>query len=197
MRRDGARRNRQERVVGGARSKCTGTLGVSARLVAATGFKPVVGSGNQVPGGFDSHPLPFCLLAAELLTDGGVELLRVEAHGPRPAAEGDTPVAADQVHPIRMGGIGLAHRVVDIIHERGDRIERELRHAHLGDLVWSFDRSSGRRGGGRGAGRATGGAAEGELAPDFALQPPDGGPTVMLSSFRKNLPVALIFGSYT
>jgi len=66
-----------------------------------------------------------------------------------------------------------------------------------GDLVWSFDRSSGRRGGGRGAGRATGGAAEGELAPDFALQPPDGGPTVTLSSFRKNLPVALIFGSYT
>jgi len=70
-----------------------------------------------------------------------------------------------------------------------------------GDLVWSFDRSSGRRGGARGRGggadRAAGGAAEGELAPDFALQPPEGGPTVMLSSFRKNLPVALIFGSYT
>ncbi len=66
-----------------------------------------------------------------------------------------------------------------------------------GDLVWSFDQSCGRRGGSRGAGRAASGAAEGELAPDFALQPPDGGPTVMLSSFRKNLPVALIFGSYT
>lgn len=33
--------------------------GVSARLVAAAGFKPVVGPGDQVPGGFDSHPLPF------------------------------------------------------------------------------------------------------------------------------------------
>jgi Ca2+-binding EF-hand superfamily protein len=62
-----------------------------------------------------------------------------------------------------------------------------------GDLVWSMDRPRGRRG----EGRPAGGAAEGEMAPDFALQPPDGGPTVMLSSFRKNLPVALIFGSYT
>lgn len=66
-----------------------------------------------------------------------------------------------------------------------------------GDLVWSSDRSSGRRRGGRAARGAAGGAAEGELAPDFALRPPDGGPIVTLSSFRKNLPVALIFGSYT
>jgi Ca2+-binding EF-hand superfamily protein len=63
-----------------------------------------------------------------------------------------------------------------------------------GDLVWSFDRS--RRRGGRGS-RPAGGADQGVMAPDFALQPPDGGPTVTLSSFRKNLPVALIFGSYT
>jgi Ca2+-binding EF-hand superfamily protein len=62
-----------------------------------------------------------------------------------------------------------------------------------GDLVWSLDR--GGRGGGRGA--AMSGPAEGEPAPDFALQPPDGGKTVLLSSFRRNLPVALIFGSYT
>jgi hypothetical protein len=35
--------------------------GVSARLVAAAGFKPVVGSVKQIPGGFDSHPLPLFL----------------------------------------------------------------------------------------------------------------------------------------
>ena len=35
--------------------------GVSARLVSAAGFKPVVGLVKQVPGGFDSHPLPFVL----------------------------------------------------------------------------------------------------------------------------------------
>lgn len=33
-------------------------LGVSVRLVAAAGFKPVVGSVKQTLGGFDSHPLP-------------------------------------------------------------------------------------------------------------------------------------------
>lgn len=32
--------------------------GVSVRLVAAAGFKPVVGSVKQTLGGFDSHPLP-------------------------------------------------------------------------------------------------------------------------------------------
>ncbi len=38
----------------------------------------------------------------------------------------------------------------------------------------------------------------GTVAPDFTLSPPDGGPAVTLSSFRdRNLPVALIFGSYT
>lgn len=43
----------------------------------------------------------------------------------------------------------------------------------------------------------TDGAMVGEMAPDFALHPPDDGATVTLSSFRRNLPVALIFGSYT
>ncbi|MCZ6835967.1 MAG: hypothetical protein O7G85_09360 [Planctomycetota bacterium] len=41
------------------------------------------------------------------------------------------------------------------------------------------------------------GAMVGEMAPDFTLQPPNGGETVVLSSHRDNLPVALIFGSYT
>ncbi len=41
------------------------------------------------------------------------------------------------------------------------------------------------------------GPAEGELAPDFYLYPPDPGEAVALSSFQNNLPVALIFGSYT
>lgn len=41
------------------------------------------------------------------------------------------------------------------------------------------------------------GAMLGEMAPDFTIQSPDGGETVTLSSFRGNLPVALIFGSYT
>ena len=63
-----------------------------------------------------------------------------------------------------------------------------------GELVWTFDRSR-RRGAARS--RPTSGPPAGEPAPDFALQPANGGPTVTLSSFRKNLPVALIFGSYT
>lgn len=37
----------------------------------------------------------------------------------------------------------------------------------------------------------------GEPAPDFTLQPTDGGASVSLSSFRDERPVALIFGSYT
>jgi Ca2+-binding EF-hand superfamily protein len=61
-----------------------------------------------------------------------------------------------------------------------------------GDEVWQP------RGRGRGAAsRPMSGPPEGEMAPDFELQPPDGGATVKLSSFRGNLPVALIFGSYT
>ena len=63
-----------------------------------------------------------------------------------------------------------------------------------GDLVWSLDRSR-RRGGARS--RPMSGPPAGEPAPDFALRSPEGGPTVTLSSFRKNVPVALIFGSYT
>lgn len=42
------------------------------------------------------------------------------------------------------------------------------------------------------------GVPEGEIAPDFTLLPPDGGDPVTLSSFTdRNVPVALIFGSYT
>lgn len=37
----------------------------------------------------------------------------------------------------------------------------------------------------------------GDLAPDFALAPRDGGDRVALSSFRGRSPVALVFGSYT
>ena len=37
----------------------------------------------------------------------------------------------------------------------------------------------------------------GELAPDFALTPVDGGAKVQLSSLRGKMPVVLIFGSYT
>lgn len=40
-------------------------------------------------------------------------------------------------------------------------------------------------------------AAEGELAPDFTLEPYHDGEAVSLSSFRGQKPVALIFGSYT
>lgn len=63
-----------------------------------------------------------------------------------------------------------------------------------GDLVWSLDRS---RRGGAARSRPMSGAPEGETAPDFALRPANGGPTVTLSSFEESLPVALIFGSYT
>lgn len=41
------------------------------------------------------------------------------------------------------------------------------------------------------------GPDEGTLAPDFTLEPPDGGAAVTLSSFKGSKPVALIFGSYT
>ncbi len=42
-----------------------------------------------------------------------------------------------------------------------------------------------------------GGPTVGSIAPDFNLQPPDGGAAVSLSSFSGHKPVALIFGSYT
>jgi len=41
------------------------------------------------------------------------------------------------------------------------------------------------------------GAPVGTLAPDFLLEPLDGGRSVTLSDFRDEKPVALIFGSYT
>lgn len=40
-------------------------------------------------------------------------------------------------------------------------------------------------------------AQEGRPAPDFSLQPPQGGKTISLSDFQGKKPVALIFGSYT
>ncbi len=42
-----------------------------------------------------------------------------------------------------------------------------------------------------------GGLHPGELAPDFALNPAEGGSPVRLSSLRGKVPVVLIFGSYT
>ncbi|MCP3903626.1 MAG: hypothetical protein GY715_08320 [Planctomycetes bacterium] len=77
--------------------------------------------------------------------------------------------------------------MVAFFHERDD-----------GDLVWR-QHGSARRGGGQaaGGGRAMSGVPAGEMAPDFMLAPPEGGRPVTLSSFRGNLPVSLIFGSYT
>lgn len=73
-----------------------------------------------------------------------------------------------------------------------------------GDGVWAIrDPTAGRRGGRRpGAGAARPsepgtGPVTGSMAPDFTLMAPNGGMPVTLSSFRKNKPVALIFGSYT
>jgi len=77
--------------------------------------------------------------------------------------------------------------LVTFFHDRDD-----------GDLVWRQRGAARRGGGGQGRGRgAMSGAAEGAMAPDFMLYPPEGGRPVMLSSFQDNLPVALIFGSYT
>jgi hypothetical protein len=45
--------------------------------------------------------------------------------------------------------------------------------------------------------RGNGGPQLGELAPDFDLRTPDESARVQLSSFRRQKPVALIFGSYT
>ena len=61
-------------------------------------------------------------------------------------------------------------------------------------------RGNRQRGGGddsQGYVEPTDGAMIGDMAPNFTLSPPDGGRTVSLSSYRNNLPVALIFGSYT
>jgi len=46
-------------------------------------------------------------------------------------------------------------------------------------------------------GLAGDGPPVGSLAPDFDLEPPEGGTRVRLSSWRGKRPVALIFGSYT
>lgn len=88
-------------------------------------------------------------------------------------------------------------------HIAGSELVAFFRERDDGDGVWSLNRGRGGRGGGRrdgpgGAGsRAMSGAPEGEMAPDFTLAPPHGNESVMLSSFRGSLPVALIFGSYT
>ena len=63
-----------------------------------------------------------------------------------------------------------------------------------GDRVWNLDRLMRGRGSSM---RRGGGVREGEMAPDFELKSSHGGESVSLSSFRGNLPVALIFGSYT
>jgi len=86
---------------------------------------------------------------------------------------------------------------------------------HAEDGEWTVRNRMGRGHGGGGGGSGGGGgghgnqqqdasdaepqdgAMMGDMAPDFTLSPPDGGRTVSLSSYRNNLPVALIFGSYT
>ena len=90
-------------------------------------------------------------------------------------------------------------------HVTGSELVAFFKERDDGDGVWSLNRGRGGRGGGaRGGGarggagsRAMSGAPEGEMAPDFTLAPPHGSEPVSLSSFRGNLPVALIFGSYT
>jgi Ca2+-binding EF-hand superfamily protein len=64
----------------------------------------------------------------------------------------------------------------------------------VGKLDWSA--SPAREQGSSGASRPDGPAA-GTVAPDFTLEPPEGGKAVTLSSFKGAKPVALIFGSYT
>ena len=54
-----------------------------------------------------------------------------------------------------------------------------------------------RRESSRSTGTMTSGPTVGTVAPDFTLQPPEGGDAVTLSSFAGKKPVALIFGSYT
>ena len=73
-----------------------------------------------------------------------------------------------------------------------------------GDGVWEIRSPAPRRRGGRRsrAGASSSGEPEtgpvtGSMAPDFTLMAPNGGMPVTLSSFQKNKPVALIFGSYT
>ena len=73
-----------------------------------------------------------------------------------------------------------------------------------GDGVWVIRDPSARRGGGRRSGARTStpgepetGPRTGSMAPDFTLMAPNGGMPVTLSSFQRNKPVALIFGSYT
>ncbi|MHC5009476.1 MAG: EF-hand domain-containing protein [Planctomycetota bacterium] len=62
------------------------------------------------------------------------------------------------------------------------------------DGVWQ--RRPPRRRPGAGA-QEMSGVPEGEPAPDFTLEPPEGGERVTLSSFAGVRPVALVFGSYT
>ena len=71
--------------------------------------------------------------------------------------------------------------------------------AHDRDGVITFRSGQGGRGrrGQRGGEQRESGPAEGTLAPDFSLSPPEGGETITLSDFRGDRPVALIFGSYT
>jgi Ca2+-binding EF-hand superfamily protein len=70
-----------------------------------------------------------------------------------------------------------------------------------GDGVWNIRSRAGRRGDRGGARRPKSGPTVGTRAPDFELYPPDGAAAgtkpVRLSDFRDNLPVALVFGSYT
>ncbi len=85
----------------------------------------------------------------------------------------------------------------------GDELVDFFKDRDDGDLVWTLGRTRGGAAGGAGrpgrqvSTRPMSGAPEGEMAPDFTLGPPEGGRPVRLSSFRRNLPVALIFGSYT
>ena len=71
-----------------------------------------------------------------------------------------------------------------------------------GDLVWSMGGRRQARGGqspqsSEGRQEPEDGAMEGAMAPDFTLSRLHSDEQVSLSSFRNNLPVALIFGSYT
>ncbi len=143
--------------------------------------------------------------------DGRIDAEEFETH--REDRKLDMPGGDSPMMRRRMGNVDAWEAMIVVIDTDNDgRITRAefiafFKDRDDGDLVWSLDRS--RRGGagprrgearsGRGeaTSRPMSGAPEGRLAPDFTLGPPHGGETVTLSSFSKNLPVALIFGSYT
>jgi Ca2+-binding EF-hand superfamily protein len=167
--------------------------GMRAQMVVARYFQSADGATNRL----ELEELRVAVAAYDTNGDGTIDAAEFAA-----AAEGrrvSVPGGDSRMMRRAMRDVDPWEALVDGIDADADETLSDgemvafFKDRDDGDLVWQL-RDPGSR---SPRAQRPSGPPEGELAPDFTLLPPEGGSPVTLSSFRGNLPVALVFGSYT